>query len=646
MLMKRTLGKIILFLVLVLLLFQNVSAGKYGIEVSSVYLNGYSVKENEYLTFLINQKVEMSYRSEDYSFSGGQREGEYCVFLINRKIEINHSVGKDGENNFDDVLEIQKCLQRLNFYKGELNGKCNQQMIASIIKFQENNGLSPDGLISPSGVTLKTIKKAEKPKIFIQLIRNYSSNYNNIPLVSTLEFNTPDTVGTYIIQFCTIPFFTNFLLGNLVRDQEKTDNIKRIELNEDEEDYIRRDFVYSYLDFFTTLCTFKTVANNAEIKPRLAVFLKVNDEIPSMENTELINSGVSEQPIKFSWYTSQTDSLKNLVYSYRLYPDSYEWSNWQDNTETYYSFINTGRHEFEIKAKCIDKNGREFIIQMCYYAFTLTSPFISKPDPKQIIKASSQRTSQSEVTLPSKLYEKSKALLIGVTEFNDKRCNKLPPDYIKNDLDNLSSALKLNGFEIKRMEGNLTRTQIMNAIEDCFFDVGENDRVIIYFSSHGFRDPLNRWEGYITCSDTDLDKPTVNGISLSYIDTLIKREINKPTKHILVIADSCFAGLGIITKNTNYPDICRIALRSGAQMMTAGMSDQVVGMDNSLKMSTFTYYLCKGLTGEADYTKDKIITLTELLQYVQYEVACATHASQIPMLGKIIGEGEMIFDRR
>ena len=79
-------------------------------------------------------------------------------------------------------------------------------------------------------------------------------------------------------------------------------------------------------------------------------------------------------------------------------------------------------------------------------------------------------------------------------------------------------------------------------------------------------------------------------------------------------------------------------------MLTAGMADQVAQIDPVLQMSTFTHFLAKGLSGEASaYEKNGVITLTELLLYVQYNVAKQTNSKQIPMLGRIKGDGEMLF---
>jgi hypothetical protein len=87
-------------------------------------------------------------------------------------------------------------------------------------------------------------------------------------------------------------------------------------------------------------------------------------------------------------------------------------------------------------------------------------------------------------------------------------------------------------------------------------------------------------------------------------------------------------------------------------MMTAGMVDQEA-FDYRGVMSVFTHFLVQGLsTKDADYTKDDVVTLTELLVFVQDKVSTYVaglkttgpeQRRQTPVLGKIGGAGEMIF---
>ncbi len=77
-------------------------------------------------------------------------------------------------------------------------------------------------------------------------------------------------------------------------------------------------------------------------------------------------------------------------------------------------------------------------------------------------------------------------------------------------------------------------------------------------------------------------------------------------------------------------------------MITAGTEDQSAEMDLAEKGSTFTKYLAEGLS-QADFTKDSVITLTELLLYVRFQVGKKTNGAQTPRLGCIQGPGEMVF---
>ncbi len=47
--------------------------------------------------------------------------------------------------------------------------------------------------------------------------------------------------------------------------------------------------------------------------------------------------------------------------------------------------------------------------------------------------------------------------------------------------------------------------------------------------------------------------------------------------------------------------------KRGVIMITAGLENQSAQMIESIKSSVFTYFLSKGLNGEADYIKDGIV---------------------------------------
>ena len=140
-------------------------------------------------------------------------------------------------------------------------------------------------------------------------------------------------------------------------------------------------------------------------------------------------------------------------------------------------------------------------------------------------------------------------------------------------------------------------------------------------------------------------RPNVNCIGLDTLEDLVEGAAARHVKHLLVLLDTCSSGLGVISKSPEYTEL-HIATQNGTHMITAGMADQEAQMDNELRMSTFTHYVTEGLTGQADYTNDEVVSLTELLLFVRYNVATKTAGAQTPMMGRISGAGEMIFDLR
>ncbi|MGD2086863.1 MAG: caspase family protein [Candidatus Aminicenantes bacterium] len=607
---------------------------KIPIFAGGIYINKSDVKLNGYplgTPFFPNQKILMTYTAEDYSYSGRGGELEYFIFLITKKLMVNNSVGKEGINFPDDVSAIQSGLKEIGYFKKKVSGICDSELIDAIAKFQTNIGFkNPDGKIDPDGITIKKLWGRFKPYYFVQLARRYSRYYERRDIRYQVTFTSPTVTGTYEIKYCRWPIFTRYALGRL--------SLNEIELSDTDIRQIKHH-VNRWRGGMISLGTFEVVPMRDYTTPDVTIYLRVNNKVPGIRHR--IISGVSENPTKFSWWIEKSSSVSSIYFRYRLYPDDSEWSDWSATSDADYYFINSGHHEFRVEGKFIDTKGKEKITPQVSYSFTLDGAFIAKPKFKATTRVIVKKKAES---IPIKLYSKSYAILIGVSNFEDSNFSRLP--YVKRDLDALASSLIKLDFIVKRLESKVTREDVITAIEEIITLANENDRILIYFSTHGFQDPIISSEGYIASSNCERNKPTVNCIQISQLDKLVKKGISKGIKHILIVIDSCFSGLGVIAKSTSYPAISRIAIKKGAHMITAGMADQLAEMDHKLKMSTFTFFLTQGLSGNADYTGDSIITVSELLLYVQYEVAKKTNAAQIPMIGRILGEGEMIFDIR
>ncbi len=144
--------------------------------------------------------------------------------------------------------------------------------------------------------------------------------------------------------------------------------------------------------------------------------------------------------------------------------------------------------------------------------------------------------------------------------------------------------------------------------------------VIVYFSGHGI---ANAKSASASILPHDVDPNYSTGTNLK---NLYKNLANLGAKSVTVYLDACFTGQSRDEKlliDKSRPVVIRdidlqadekitvVSASSGAQISSA-MQDSSHGI--------FTYYLLKGLRGEADKNKDKKIFLSELIDYLSKEV--------------------------
>jgi hypothetical protein len=395
-----------------------------------------------------------------------------------------------------------------------------------------------------------------------------------------------------------------------------------------------------------------TVSNEAPlVEDTLTVYLRANGEQPIFAD---VKGGITAKPLEFSWYVGPEFKLdkKNVLFRYQIFPIDTDWSAWTTETSVKYHFLPRGTLNFRVEAKYDDKK-TSFASPPAKFNFVLLDHLVAKATSETISKGPIDKQFESGgKILETKIafetvYAASRALIVGVHKFDDNLSfREFPPDKIQRDVDTLEIALANNGFAVSKLFADrLTRDDIMTAIETFVNGSKENDRLFIYFSSHGFADKNSQADGYIATSDCQYNSPSVKCIRLADIGYQAKRALEgKKVRQVLIAVDSCFSGLGVISKAAGVPDFSRLAVAPGAYMLTAGMADQLAQIDPDLKMSTFTHFLAKGLQGDANlFDKNGIISLTELFLYTQYNVAKQTDSKQIPMLGRLTGDGEMLF---
>lgn len=153
--------------------------------------------------------------------------------------------------------------------------------------------------------------------------------------------------------------------------------------------------------------------------------------------------------------------------------------------------------------------------------------------------------------------------------------------------------------------------------------VRPNTRLFIFFSGHGIPDPESG-EVSLALWDTDLGVPRRRGLPLS---TLYRHLEMFEAKEIVVFLDACFSGTGprsapkpglrplVSQLESLKPKEKRISILSAA----AGV--QTAGTKKDAEHGLFSYYLLKGLAGEADGNGDKHLSLKELHSYLKKKVS-------------------------
>lgn len=183
-----------------------------------------------------------------------------------------------------------------------------------------------------------------------------------------------------------------------------------------------------------------------------------------------------------------------------------------------------------------------------------------------------------------------------------------------------------------------SRSDITKYVEEWLPGVVKADsRVYFYYSGHGAPDPTTG-AAYLVPYDGDPQflKSTALPLTKLYADLAAL-----PSKETVVMLDSCFSGAGgrsvlapgarplvTVVDDATAPPRTTILAASGAQEIAGGLDLQKHGL--------FTYYLLRGLGGEADTDRDGHVEAGELDAFLKSKVGEAarrfSNRAQTPRL--------------
>ena len=177
------------------------------------------------------------------------------------------------------------------------------------------------------------------------------------------------------------------------------------------------------------------------------------------------------------------------------------------------------------------------------------------------------------------------------------------------------------------IDDDATAGKIERAMRQLYSNADANDVIIFYYSGHGLPG---------TFLPVDYDGVN-NRLNHQEIVDLLNLS---SAKHKLVLADACHSGslpsTGIRSPNvdeslnTFYQAFEKAD--SGVALFLSSRENEYSLEDSGLRAGIFSYFLVRGLKGEADSDRNSLITITELSAYVTAAVEQYTGRVQHPIL--------------
>ena len=262
-------------------------------------------------------------------------------------------------------------------------------------------------------------------------------------------------------------------------------------------------------------------------------------------------------------------------------------------------------------------------------------------EPNQVASGQAKAVREIKSTPTETKPTSYKALLIGINGYTG---TLTPLEYCVKDMNLLAETFEKIGVAPENMtkmtddatDENLkpTLTNILTQMDILTSDASENDTIIIAFSGHGVHD-LERGKNYLYPKDAN-PRLVRTLISYSDIDEMLSRS---KAKRKLFLIDACRNTLlkgAKAGQNQNEGFNETFDTTKGTAFLLSCSQQEHSWELDELNHGVFTYFISKGLSGEADINDDGQISLQELNEYVKEQTKKTVweknRANQTPIL--------------
>jgi len=244
------------------------------------------------------------------------------------------------------------------------------------------------------------------------------------------------------------------------------------------------------------------------------------------------------------------------------------------------------------------------------------------------------------------------ALIIGISRYKNNSRGVQNLEYADVDAKALYELLQqpsAGGFERENMlllaNEDATLARIRSALTSFVARASENDLLLIFFAGHGDGDPKAQQNLYLIAHDTSVDAMPQTALAMPDLRRYVEQNVR--SKRLILLLDACHsAGLSSegtrdlknnltnqYLENLLYQEQGR-AIITSSDVNEKSREDAKWGNGHGV----FTYYLLKGLRGNADTNEDHFVTVGELFRYVYHNVRHDTARQQNPRM--LVGDNE------
>lgn len=165
------------------------------------------------------------------------------------------------------------------------------------------------------------------------------------------------------------------------------------------------------------------------------------------------------------------------------------------------------------------------------------------------------------------------------------------------------------------LDSKATKANIVKAMRKLFKNAQEDDIVVFFFSGHGFPGGFCVYDNVI------------------FYDEIRDAMSHSKSKNKMIFADACHSGALRGNKRVEHAENSdSTARKANVMLLLSSRSNEVSNEIGTMENGIFTEFLKKGLRGNADVNRDRVITAKELFMFVHDGVSKMTANSQHPVM--------------